>query len=233
MVAIYKAVINKVNQDVLPNTVDLKKYNNVQPIVLGNGITITQDPIIKDVKLLEIPCFNVMPIEGDEVLVLQTDDGLTYAYPLDLMVKFLTTAYNPVLGNFMTKNVLKFKNNEIIIGNRVEGEEPNPEEDERFKEKGTKMVNIDAAESVSVNSGDINVNGENVSVNNTNTNITSSNVNVTAETTNIDGMVNLGGGGNAVAMVGSDIQVTITGGPAAGTWMGKIMTGSSKVTVGA
>ena len=210
MSSIYKATISKVNNETLPLTVDIKKYNLIENIktTLPNGIVIDNDPIIKDIIVYN-PCgYNYVPKVGDKVEVFVDDDDFSFCLPLDINTEEMTTTKNPIIGNFDTKNILKYTDNEIIIKQEVE-------EQEQIK--------------VYINTDMINLTSTNISLNG-NTTI-NGNTNITGDT-NITGNINLGGeGGNGVAFIGSEVQVTITSGSSAGTYTGTITTGSSKVNV--
>lgn len=113
----YKATIYKVNYDVVPNTIDIQKYDFKQNLVFQNGITIEKSPIVKNIPIYGFVGWNSLPKVGDRTIIFVDDDNLMYAFCWDYAFKKTNSSYNPILGNFETNNIIRFEDNNINVGN--------------------------------------------------------------------------------------------------------------------
>lgn len=107
--------------------------------------------------------------------------------------------------------------------------------------KNNSSIQIDGASNVNVGKGStVNVGkdssltaGGNIDLTASgNANVNAANANVTAGTINLNGKTNCGGGGPAVARLGDQVQVVISGGSSAGTYTGEIIQGASNTFAG-
>lgn len=117
MVQMYKATIYKVHNDKTPMTVDILKYNMKQSIQLSNGLSINKmsEPLITDILIFIPAGASYVPAENDKVEVIIDDNNFSFCLPIDINIKPLTTAYNPIIGNFKTNNTLQFIDNNLNI----------------------------------------------------------------------------------------------------------------------
>lgn len=207
MVAMFQAIISNVNISSLPYRIDVKRNGNKKEIILSNGVVLHNDEPMKDFVLLSPLGINTLPKVGTKAECFVDDNGLKFAFALDTFSKpeeLLPS--NPQIGNYDTKNILKFTNNEIIIDN--EGTL------EVFI--NTNIINLTAKESMTLNTPDLTLEGT------TKTTLESPVVEVNASTS-----ISLGTGAiKPVAYLGSAVDMVI-GSPTYGT----VISGSTKVTV--
>lgn len=195
--------IYKVNETDNPITIDYLRYDTEQTIELANGRQIV-DYAIKNVKLIFPFGFKCKPKVGSKALIFITDEDISYALPLDIFSETDLVDINPQIGNFISKNVLKFTDNEIIVD-----------------KEGTLKVYI--------NTDMIDLNAKNINLKATeDVKIECANADVKATTEiKLDTVGNISLGAAAdkpVALVGSLVDMV----PASPTY-GQVLSGSSKI----